>query len=49
MAQEEFTSDNVRSIRPGFGLHPKHYKEVLGKKATRRIEVGERLTWDLIE
>lgn len=48
-AHECFTSTNVRSIRPGFGLHPKHFKEVIGRFATRDIEPGERLSWELIE
>jgi len=40
---EELTEKNVRSIRPGFGLHPKYYHEVIGKKAGRNLERGERL------
>ncbi len=45
---EAFTADNVRSIRPGFGMHPKYYREVIGKTATRDITRGERLTPDQI-
>ena len=41
---EVITEKNIRSIRPGFGLHPKFYKEVLGKKVKRNIEKGERLS-----
>ncbi len=41
---EIFTKENVRSIRPGYGLHPKYYKEVLGQKATRDYGRGEPLT-----
>jgi pseudaminic acid synthase len=37
---EYFTKENVRSIRPGYGLHPKHYNEVLGKKANRPLSKG---------
>ena len=40
---------NVRSIRPGFGLHPKHYNEVLGKKVTHEVEKGERFKMDFIK
>jgi len=40
---EVLTENNIRSIRPGFGLHPKHYREVLGKKLKRRLEKGDRL------
>lgn len=36
------SSENVRSVRPGFGLHPKHFKEVLGKPSNVDIEKGER-------
>ncbi|SFG62592.1 pseudaminic acid synthase [Pedobacter insulae] len=35
-----FTSSNVRSIRPGFGLHPKNYELVLGKRATKDLSKG---------
>lgn len=44
-----FTEENIRSVRPGFGLHPKHYEEILGRKATRKAKRGDRLTWDLVE
>ena len=39
---------NVRSIRPGHGLPPKHLAEVLGKPAARDLKRGEPLAWDLI-
>lgn len=47
-AGERFTADNVRSIRPGYGLHTKHLSEVLGCTATRNISRGEPLQWDLV-
>jgi pseudaminic acid synthase len=40
---------NVRSIRPGFGLHPKYYKQILGKKVTQDLKRGDRMSLDLIE
>lgn len=40
---EVFTEDNVRSIRPGYGMHPKHLKEVLGTAASQDISRGEPL------
>jgi len=43
------TSENVRSIRPGYGLHPKYYKEILGKKFNKNISRGEPLTLKMIE
>jgi len=47
-AGEMFTEANIRSIRPGHGLHTRHLPEVLGKCAARRIERGTPLTWELI-
>jgi len=43
-----FTSENVRSIRPGYGLHTRHLPEILGRHAARDIERGTPLTWDLV-
>jgi pseudaminic acid synthase len=39
---EIITEKNVRSVRPGHGLHPKYLKDVLGKVADRDYEFGER-------
>ena len=47
-AGQLLTEANVRSIRPGYGLPPRYLKEVLGKKASRTIERGTPLSWDLI-
>lgn len=46
---EVITSDNVRSIRPGNGLHTKYYEEVIGKTASRFLRKGEPLDWDMIQ
>ena len=43
---ELITSDNVRSIRPGFGLHPKYMSQLLGKPAKRDLEFGTPLQLD---
>ena len=48
-AGELLTAENVRSIRPGFGLAPKHYDAVLGKVAKGIIYRGAALSFDLIE
>lgn len=48
-ASEVFTPDNVRSIRPGDGLHTRYLDEVFGKRARRDIRRGTPLAWDLIE
>ncbi|GAX87596.1 pseudaminic acid synthase [Lebetimonas natsushimae] len=45
---ERFTKDNIRAIRPGYGLHPKYLPQILGKKACKDLERGERLTWEMI-
>jgi pseudaminic acid synthase len=45
---ERFTSDSVRSIRPGNGLHTRHLEEVLGRQAARDIPRGTPLSWDLV-
>lgn len=46
---ERFTPDNVRSIRPANGLHPRHLHEVLGRRAVCDIECGTPVTWDLMD
>lgn len=45
---EAFTAANVRSIRPGHGLHPRYLTEVLGKCAARDAERGTPLSWELV-
>ncbi len=42
---EEFSRENLRVIRPGQGLRPKHLPGVLGKKAARALSRGEPLDW----
>jgi N-acetylneuraminate synthase len=48
MPGEIFTASNVRSIRPGHGLHPRHLPEVLGKHAAREIKKGTPLSWEFV-
>lgn len=45
---ELFTERNVRSIRPGFGMAPKHLPQVLGRRAARSLRRGEPLSPDMI-
>ena len=45
---EAFSAENVRSIRPGYGLKPKYYDDVLGKTAARDISQGTALSEDLV-
>jgi pseudaminic acid synthase len=46
---DAFTGDNLRSIRPGFGMHPRHLTEVLGRRARTDIARGTPLDWAMIE
>ncbi|SDZ17666.1 N-acetylneuraminate synthase [Proteiniborus ethanoligenes] len=46
---EVFTEDNVRSIRPGFGLETKYIKDIIGTKARQNIQKGTPVDWGLIE
>ena len=43
---ELISSENMRRIRPGFGLSASHYTNLLGKKVTRDIKQGERVSWN---
>lgn len=47
-AGEAFTPENVRSIRPAAGLHTMYYEEILGRKASAKLQKGMPLSWDLI-
>ncbi len=42
------TPANVRSIRPGFGMEPKHLPAVLGRRAARALKRGDPLRWDML-
>jgi len=46
-AGDAITEENVRSIRPGFGLSPEYLKDVLGRVAAKDIKRGTPLSWDL--
>lgn len=48
-AGEKFTEENVRSIRPGYGLAPKYLKDIIGKVATKDISKGIPVSWDIIK
>lgn len=47
-AGEVFSAHNVRSIRPGHGLAPRYFNEVLGRRAATDLEAGTPLAWDLL-
>ena len=47
-AGDLITRENVRAIRPGFGLPPKYLEDVIGKHMTRDVKRGTALSWDLV-
>jgi sialic acid synthase SpsE len=42
------TESNIRSIRPGYGLHPKFYFDLLGRKFNQDVERGEPMKWEFL-
>ena len=46
---ERFDNKNIRSIRPGFGLHPKYLKEIIGRTSIKDLEKGERFNLEFID
>lgn len=48
-AGDVLTEQNLRSVRPGYGLHPKFLNDCLGKKVNRDLEKGERMKWEYIQ
>ena len=47
-AGEIFTAHNIRSIRPGHGLHTRHFEKILGRKASQDIQRGTPLAWEMV-
>jgi len=45
---EKFTEGNVHSIRPGYGLHTRHMKQIVGRHASRDIKSGSPIVWDVL-
>ncbi|MCK4650923.1 pseudaminic acid synthase [Candidatus Babeliales bacterium] len=43
-----FTKNNIKIIRPGFGLHPRYFDKILGKKASCDLKIGDPFKWDFI-
>lgn len=48
-AGDVFTPENLRSVRPGFGLHTKYYETLLGKQASRDVSMGTPVDWSLVK
>jgi N-acetylneuraminate synthase len=49
VAGEVFSADNLRAIRPGFGLAPKHRDALIGRRAGQALKRGTPLDWSLVE
>jgi pseudaminic acid synthase len=47
--EELFTEDNIKSIRPGHGLHPRYIFDIYGKKAKKNLKKGMPLEWNLVD
>lgn len=47
-AGEVITENNVRSVRPGYGLHPKYLFDIIGKRVKRDLKKGERFSMDFV-
>jgi N-acetylneuraminate synthase len=45
---DQFTPENIRSIRPGAGLHTRHLTELLGRRAARDVALGTPMSWELV-
>ena len=48
-AGDIITEENVRSVRPGFGMHPKHLSELLGRKVNQDLKMGDRMRWEVVD
>jgi N-acetylneuraminate synthase len=48
VAGEEFTTENLRIVRPGFGLPPKFFEMVLGRSIRRDAKKGTPVSWDMV-
>lgn len=48
-AGDIINEENIKAIRPGNGIHPKYYNELLGKRVKRDIQLGTPVDWGLIE
>ena len=47
-AGEQFTAENIRVVRPGFGLHPRFYEQLIGKVSPIALTAGTPFNWELI-
>jgi N-acetylneuraminate synthase len=45
---DKFTAENVRTIRPAHGLHPRFLPDIIGKRSSRAIDRGTPVDWSLV-
>ena len=45
---EVISMEHIKSIRPGYGIAPKHYHDIIGKKASQNISLGTAVSWNHI-
>ena len=43
------TKDHIKRIRPGYGLKPKFFDKLIGKKVISDVEIGDPVTWDIVD
>ena len=43
------SKSNVKSIRPGYGLHPKYYEKIMGMVINQKLKKGTPLKWEYLE
>ena len=48
-AGEEITEECIRCIRPGYGLPPKFFKAIIGRKVVNDVIKGTRTSWELVK
>ena len=46
---EKISTSNIKVVRPAFGLHPVHYKNIIGRKVNKELKLGDRISWDVLE
>lgn len=49
LAGSVLSRDDIRSIRPGFGLEPRHARDLVGRRLAKDVAIGDRVTWDAFE
>jgi sialic acid synthase SpsE len=47
-AGQEISASDIRRIRPGFGLAPKHFDTIIGRRVLKDVERGEAVTWEIL-